>query len=83
MPLKTVYGLEPDGFAVKDKGQAAFRPARAVISGAEIALSAPGVAEPEHANYGFVNAAMRNKPNVVGANGMPAPAFSTEWMDQE
>jgi len=29
-----------------------------------------------------VNAAMRNKPNVVGVNGMPVAAFSTEWLGE-
>ena len=82
MPLKTADGLEPAGFAIKDKGQSVFRPASAVISSNEIALSAPGVTAPEHANYGFVNAAMRNKPNVVGVNGMPVAAFSTEWLGE-
>lgn len=79
-PLRTFDGREPDGFAVKAAGQTAYRAARAEINGHTVILSAPGVSKPEQANYGWLNTAIRNKPNMVGTNHMPIAAFSTELL---
>jgi sialate O-acetylesterase len=82
MPLRTFDGLEPDGFALRAKGQSAYRTATARLEGNTIELTALGVETPEHANYGYVNAAIRKTPNIVGENKMPLPAFSTELLPQ-
>ena len=82
MPMQTVDGQAPDGFALKSKGENIYRPAKAEIKNNSIILSAPGVTAPENANYCYVNKAIKNKPNVCGKNNMPVPAFATELLDR-
>ena len=79
-PLQTFDGLDPDGFALAAKGQNVYRPANAKIEGNSIILSAPGIEEPEHATYCYLNRAIEETPNVVGKNGMPVAAFSTKLL---
>jgi len=77
MPLQTIDGMEPDGFAIKAAGQSVYHSARAEINGHTVTLSAPGVSKPEQASYGYLNMAIRRTPNVTGTNHMPIAAFST------
>ena len=81
MPLQTFNGLAPDGFAVKAKGKSIYRVANAELKGNTIILTAPGIKEPEHANYCYVNNAIKKSPNVIGENKMPVSAFSTELLN--
>ncbi len=81
--LQTFDGRAPDGFALTAKGQKVYRPANAKIDGNCIILSAPDIDEPEHATYCYLNKAIEETPNVVGKNGLPLAAFSTELLNQK
>lgn len=83
MPLQTSDGLAPDGFAIKGKGQTVYKPANAELKANTVIVSAPGVNQPEHVNYCYVNRAIKKSPNVIGKNKMPVPAFSTELIGQK
>ena len=52
-----------------------FVPARAVIEGDTVVVSAEGVAKPAAVRYGFTNAAM---PNLFNKEGFPASSFRTD-----
>jgi len=52
-----------------------FVPARAVIEGDTIVVSAEGVTKPAAVRYGFTNAAM---PNLFNKEGLPASSFRTD-----
>ncbi len=59
-------------FEIVDADQSEFVPATAVIDGAGIVLSAPGVKKPVAMRFAWSNTAM---PNLMNKEGLPAGAF--------
>jgi sialate O-acetylesterase len=70
--LSTRDGKPPAWFEIADADEGGFKPAAAVIDGASVLLSAPGVKKPVAVRFAWNALA---EPNLMNSNGLPASAF--------
>lgn len=72
--LKTTDEADPKGFWIADDSRK-WHPAKAVISGSSVKLSAPEVENPLHVRYAFSG---KPEVNLINAADLPAYPFRTD-----